>query len=193
MNKFSFPTLALSHLLVAAAAALATQQWFNEVPQPAPSAIDSAATTLPAPTEPALFRVGERRYRFYDLPIEYRQPLHEIRKFAYQQQMLLIEEAVVEAYIQQQMAAQGLERMAVQATLLPGAEPRETEINQFYAQNQSQSAPPLAQIRAELVSYLTAAKQEQLKKQLLTRLLVNGEAQMLIDAPQLERPADATP
>lgn len=185
MSKRATPTLflTLSHLSVAVIAAFGIHQWLvNSEPQA--DASPSAVATVHA-NEPPLFRVGEREYHYHQLPIEYRQPLYEIRKFAFEQQLLLIEDALVEAYIQQQMASSGENRMQVQNRLLPGSTPTESEVEAFYRENQSLSAPPLEQMREELVIYLTATKQETLKKQLLTRLLVEGKAQLLAEAPQL--------
>lgn len=178
--------LAVSHLLIAALAAWGALHWSTTDTQqtPANTATDETTNRI----EPPLFRVGERTYGFFDLPIEYRQPLHEVRKLTYQQQMLVVEDAVVEAYIQQQMSETQQDRMQVQNQLMPNAEPTEAEIVAFYEENQSASAPPLERIRGELETYLTAAKQESMKKELLTRLLVSGDAEMLLEAPRLERP-----
>ncbi|WP_210394850.1 hypothetical protein [Motiliproteus sediminis] len=175
--------LLFSHLLVACVAAFAGAQLLAPTQPPA----EPAPAASPSPAEPPLFQVGERQYSYHDLPIEYRRPLYQIRKLSFEQQMLLIEEAVVEAYIQQQMAAQNRDRMSIQNQLMPGAAPSEEEIAAFYAENQSLSSPPLEQIRDEVRTYLTAARQEELKRSLLTRLLVEGKARMLTEAPRLER------
>lgn len=143
----------------------------------APTQPAAAATTTKA-----LFRIGDTRYSFDMLTNDFQSPLYQIRKLSFEQQMLVLEQAIVETYIANQIALNG-NQAKVLAELFPDISVTDAEVADYYQQNHNAQTPALETLRPQLSEYLLALKRETSKKELLTRLLVSGNAQILFDAP----------
>jgi hypothetical protein len=155
------------------------------------SELDASGVSVVHPPKPALspalFQLGDRTYGFEALSLEFREPLYEIRKLAYQQQLLVLEQAIVESHIERVAAEQMLSRESVLQQLFPDALPSEEELRRFYEENQGRDTPPFSRVRQDIADHLIQQNREGLKKQLLTDLLVRGEARLLVEAPMEPR------
>lgn len=141
------------------------------------------APTQPAATQAeALFRIGDTRYSFDMLTNDFQSPLYQIRKLSFEQQLLVLEQAIVETYIANQIALQG-NQAKVMAELFPDLSVSDEEVADYYLQNHNAQTPPLEALKPQLRDYLLALKQEASKQALLSRLLVSGKAQILFEAP----------
>ncbi|MEH6825878.1 MAG: hypothetical protein V7629_18440 [Motiliproteus sp.] len=134
------------------------------------------------PTE-ALFSIGTDRYSLEMLGNDFQSPLYQIRKMSYEQQSLVLQEAVIEIYIANKLALSD-NKAQVMTELFPELSVSDDEVADYYQQNQNTQTPPLDALRAQLAEYLLALKRESAKKQLLNRLLASGEAQLLLEAPK---------
>ncbi|WP_207062178.1 hypothetical protein [Motiliproteus sp. SC1-56] len=175
--------LNIAALLMIAAGTVTLLLQNQESPAPGQAAPKAQAH----PGEPALFRVGEQTYGFAALPAEFQEPIYQIQKMAHEQQMLVLEQALLDAYIRQQMKTEGADREAVLSTLFPDAVPTEDAIRRFYLENRRADTPPLAKIEDQIKTHLTAQNRETMKQALLGQLLVKGEAAMLLEAPRPPR------
>ena len=140
------------------------------------------APQVSASAEPPLFRIGEQQFSYSQLPRDFQAPLYQIRKMAFEQQMLVIEEALVDTYIKQQTAAAADPEQAL-TELFPDISVDDDEVLAYYEQNRNAQTPKFEQLQASLREYLLSLKREQAKRQLLTRLMVQGKAQVLFEAP----------
>lgn len=132
-------------------------------------------------TEP-LFRIGDTRYSFDMLTNDFQSPLYQIRKLSFEQQLLVLEQAIVETYIANQIALEG-NPTKVMAELFPDLGVTDEEVADYYQQNHNTQTPPLETLKPQLSEYLLALKREASKNELLARLLVSSEAQLLVEAP----------
>ncbi|MEH6473068.1 MAG: hypothetical protein V7752_17665 [Halopseudomonas sp.] len=148
---------------------------------------DDVSPTTPAKQTDSLFRVGDQRYSFEMLDHDFQSPLYQIRKLSFEQQMLVLEQAIVETYIANQILANG-NKKAVMAELFPNLSVSEPEIVEYYQQNQNAQTPPFETLKPQLAEYLLALKRESSKKELLTRLLVSGKVQVLLESPSQPTP-----
>ena len=142
---------------------------------------NTPAEPISSPSE-ALFRIGKTVYSFEMLPQDLQSPLYQIRKMALEQQLLVLEQALVETHIATQIAASGNEDQVL-AELFPNISVTDEEVADYYQQNQNAKTPPLETLKPQLTDYLLALKREAAKKTLLGQLLVSGEAQFLMEPP----------
>lgn len=136
-----------------------------------------------AKREAPLFRIGTTPYSFEMLTSDLQSPLYQIRKLAYEQQLLVLEQAIVDTYIAKQINLSS-DPAKVMAELFPDSLVSDAEVIGYYEQNRSAQTPPFETLKSKLTDYLLALKQEAAKKALLSRLLVSGEVQVLLEAPR---------
>ncbi len=138
-----------------------------------------------AKVEPAtqpLFRIGQQRFSYDSLATEFQQPLYQIQKLSFEQQMLVIEQAMIETviYPHGKAAADPISALKQQ---FPDIIVTDAETEAYYQQNRDDQTPLFKTLRPKLAQYLLALKYETAKRELLTRLLIEGDAQVLLDAP----------
>lgn len=129
-----------------------------------------------------LFRIGDKVYSYQNLTEEFQTPLYQIRKVSFQQQMLVLEQAIIETRIHQQALSAGSVDAALKQ-LFPDITVTAEEVEHYYQQNQNSQTPPFESMREQLADYLLSLKRENAKRELLTQMLVSGNAQVLFEAP----------
>ncbi len=184
--------------LVAAAAIIAvavhyftslTPQAVTEAPAPgiqAPPETPKSVTTAPEKSHhstPVLFRIENQFYHQNELPLEFSQPLYEIDSMAHRQRLLVLEQALTSAYINQVAKKEHSDSTAVLQKLYPDTMPSEDSLQQFYDENRQRNTPPFEQIRDNIRDYLYHSALEENRQKLLTELLIQGKAEFLMDTP----------
>lgn len=141
------------------------------------------ATVETVTSEPKLFRIGDQQFGYDQLPAEFQAPLYQIRKLSFEQQMLVIEQAIVDTYIHQKTLEAANTQQAMKK-IFPELNVSDDEVLAYYEENRNDQTPPFETLKPQLAEYLLSLKQEQAKKQLLAKILVAGEAQVLFEAPK---------
>ncbi len=181
--------LRAANLLAAAAIIAVAVHYF--VTQP-PAAITAPADTpvpvtvtpeKPQRSSPVLFRIENRIYHQNELPLEFSRPLYEIDSMAHRQRLLVLEQALTSAYIDQVAKQEQKDSATVLNSLYPDAAPNEAAIQQFYDENRQRGTPPLEQIRDNIRDYLLHSALEENRQKLLTELLIQGKAEFLMETP----------
>ena len=170
-------------ILLIFALGLALYESKTEQYQQQQSIANAPVQTAVKPVE-ALFRIESENYSFDRLSSDFQSPLYQIQKLSFEQQLLVLEQAIVETYIANQIARDG-DQAKVMAELFPNLSVSDEEIADYYQQNKNAQTPPLETLKPQLSEYLLALKREASKKELLARLLVSGKAQLLVEAPTL--------
>ncbi len=144
----------------------------------------STAQSITPPSTTPLFRIDDKIYGYRELTEEFQTPLYQIRKVSFEQQMLVLEQAIIETHIHQLTTSAGDMDTALQQ-LFPQLAVTEQEVVDYYQQNQNSQTPPFETLRPQLADYLLSLKRENAKRELLTEMLVSGKAQVLFEAPAM--------
>ncbi|MDA9951234.1 DsbA family protein [Oligoflexaceae bacterium] len=135
----------------------------------------------------SILRYNGKEYAEKDLPVIVRQKIAEVDSERYHKAKLLIQEAVLEMYFEEQSKKLKKPIEEIRKKSLSSKEPSEKESKKFYEENKARIPYPYDTIKGEIKKIMMGQKKEEAKTALLAKIEVQKKVRVLLKEPQFPK------